>query len=165
MRRRKGCLSAVAVEKDVGVALLAVQHHTWEPSASWRQQWCGAGSPALGQGCVRLWFCLIQWQSQGSLWISLGMCPLSSWRCAVRHCPVSRVLCQCHPWALIVVLLGQVGWQRTCPPGMGSPCTPATHTPQGPAGGCTHWHDWQQPHQTLVQMQKTNICFPSLTIN
>lgn len=53
-----------------------------------------------------------------------GVCPISTWRCAARRCPVPVV-----PWAvpvpslgtlsqvLIVVLLGQVGRQRTCPPG------------------------------------------------
>lgn len=67
-----------------------------DPWAVQQSQVPRGGSSDVGQGhhpparmCQTLTPSLIQWQSQGSQWVSLGVCPLSSWRCTVRHCPVS----------------------------------------------------------------------------
>lgn len=119
---------------------------------------------------------LIQWQSHESQWDSLDMCPLSSWRCAVRHCPVSSV-----PWAVPVPSLGTLALKHSLWSSlarwdgrghallaMGLPSTPAMHTPQ-----LHSWGLWGVAHTDMTDSSsteplcrwRTQICFPSLTVS
>lgn len=65
-----------------------------------------------------------QWVSSGLVWrVSAQQAEM---RCQALPCLCSPLGCACAllgdpgPQALVVVLLGQVGWQRTCPPGDGT---------------------------------------------
>lgn len=95
---------------------------------------------------------LMQWRSwsqspSGFPWGWCGACLLSKWRCTATHCPVLIVPLDCActllgdpgPQALVVVLLGRVGWQSTCPPGNGTALHRCHAHPKtallGPAGG------------------------------
>lgn len=114
----------------------------------------GGSSDVRKSVCV----CVIQWQSQGSQWVSLGMCPLSTCRCAVRHCPVPRV-----PWAVPEPSLGTLAlkhslwsslarWDGRGHPllVMGMPATPATHTPQ-----LGSWGLWGVAHTDMTDSSST----------
>lgn len=111
--------------------------------------------PGMGQTSTPS---LIQWQSQESQWGSFGMCPLSSWRCAVRHSLVSSV-----PWAVPVPSLGTLALKHSLWSSlarwdgrghalltMGLPSTPATHTPQ-----LHSWGLWGVAHTDMTDSSST----------